>query len=65
MNRLQAALLAFSLPIALSACWLDVPNLDSTEGGYAPRQAAPAGDDAADGPTPTDPAPEAAPGSGP
>lgn len=66
MNRFQAAaLVAFTVPIVGTACWLDVPNLESTEGGYPPRQASPAGEDVADGPAPTDPAPEAGPGSGP
>lgn len=60
MNRFQAAaLLAFTLPIVSTACWLDVPNLESTEGGYAPRQTAPAAE--ADEPVPVDPAMEADP----
>ena len=65
MNRLQAAaLVALTVPIVGTACWLDVPNLESTEGGYLPRQASPAGEAAADGPAPTDPASEAGPGPG-
>ena len=49
MNRLQAAaLVALTVPIVGTACWLDVPNLESTEGGYLPRQASPAGEAAAD-----------------
>lgn len=50
IRRLRAVALAVVLQIAVTACWLDVPNLQSTEGGYAPGGAG------GDAPSATDPA---------
>lgn len=45
MFRLPPTLLfSLVLPIVVGACWLDVPNLQTTEGGYPPGMAGSAGE---------------------
>lgn len=48
MIRFPAApALVLLLPILVAGCWLDVPNLQPTEGGYAPSSEGAVGEAAA------------------
>lgn len=55
---LPALLFTLVLPIVGAACWLDVPNLRSTEGGYPPGLTGSAGEAPAAEPARADTVPE-------
>lgn len=43
IRSLRLVALSVALPIIAAACWLEVPNLHNTEGGYPPDLAATSG----------------------
>ncbi|MGH7571918.1 MAG: hypothetical protein ACREMK_08775 [Gemmatimonadota bacterium] len=43
IRSLRLVALAVALALAGTGCWMEVPNLDSTGGGYAPGMAATSG----------------------